>query len=78
MKSNQTEIVWNVEESINDGEACIHGSHPVFGECLYTVDYRGDCEIYDLDTDSDFDGKGWPEPPRELILEATSLAKGSL
>lgn len=73
---------YNVEESINDGEALImvDGSDgEVRGGAMFILDADG---TLTCDTDSDgckdnpFDSRGWPEPPEKYIREARELAVG--
>lgn len=67
-------IEWRVDLALAAGKAHIVGEHDEYGSCLWSVDRTGNYWIEIEDTDGDFDGDGWPDPPAELIKKASGLA----
>lgn len=44
---------------------------------MYVLSDEGEAEIVAEETDGDFFGQGWPEPPAEYIDEAKRINVGS-
>lgn len=68
-------ITWRVEPALDPYRAHIAGEHEEYGKCLWSVNRKGEYWIVAHDTDGDFDGDGWPDPPAELIRKARELAR---
>lgn len=71
------EITWETAESVQSGRALIVGRTEDGRSVVYVADADGAVEIDDEQTDGDYDGEGWPWPPKNLVREAVELAVGS-